>query len=686
MWLIKILCLCVIPSFLGCCLLEKVCKYKLMIVNMTATVFLMSAAESILGRYSDSILDDLIHISFSHVIWYAIAALMAVIIIDILLKLLFKADRDSFIDLYLALISIMLLPLMIFAKVTNVTYCLIAVLAMSLGMLFFKIKISLFKFSEEKNIFLAIATSALYGFMMHFFNPNELFASNYDDISVHWGTFILWTGIFCVLAITLYAIFLLLLPDILYYPVCVCLFLWSLCCYIQGNFLNGILEKMDGGYQKWTLGQLIGNIVIWLMIISISMVIGFFVKKKHSLAKIVVTVSVYIILIQLLSIVYIEFTASYEQKCLLTIDNQLTLDDQNNVIVFTLDWFDTQIMDNIELSHPDFLDEVSDFTYYKNCSSLYFYTAMEIPYLLTGIECPEGYYRECREYCFDNSELIEDIRNEGYSIGVYTGASYIPDSMIGTISNYKRLLFADAIDYSQLMKITYKSSLYKCTPYILKNIYSYSDYEYDAISANNQVYNTFNDTLFGWDVIDKGITIDESLEGAYRFYHLRATHPPLNKPESVEEDALTYMGMQAFDIVYNYIYELKENGIYDSSTIIIMADHGQNYLDDASRFDQTGLTKNSSNPICFVKLPFEKSNEIITNNVAVTQREIVQTIANSLNLEKNYTGTKMLNEVREGDYADRYAYLYDIDNNGADSIWFKISGDVRDWNNWSVCE
>jgi arylsulfatase A-like enzyme len=83
-----------------------------------------------------------------------------------------------------------------------------------------------------------------------------------------------------------------------------------------------------------------------------------------------------------------------------------------------------------------------------------------------------------------------------------------------------------------------------------------------------------------------------------RFIHLNGAHAPYtldengNSVSSQDGTAIDqYVGCMR--LVFYYIQMLQDIGMYDNSTIIITADHGENYV--------TEELEQNTNPILFIK-------------------------------------------------------------------------------------
>ena len=204
--------------------------------------------------------------------------------------------------------------------------------------------------------------------------------------------------------------------------------------YIQGNFLNFGYSVLDGTKIEWKLmiGNGLINTAIWIVIVTFP----YFFKKlrKNENYRIFNSiVSTFIILIELITLVTIIITQEKPQtekvKNLneLSNDNIFNLSKDENIIVFMSDTFEATYMNEILEQYPEYKEKLKDFTYFDNCTGVSFFTYSSMPTLLTGVECKVGNtLKENISYCFENSELYNILRKNGYGTEVYTEVALQP--------------------------------------------------------------------------------------------------------------------------------------------------------------------------------------------------------------------------------------------------------------------
>lgn len=531
------------------------------------------------------------------------------------------------------------------------------------------------------------------------FLPGSLFLNNRSEIPISSLSFmmalLIGSGVcFCFL---LGGIFLLTCRQFaLFYTA---IFALTLSGYIQNLLLNGHMMSMDGGMQSWSKPQAGFNILIWS-----GLVLGIFFLKLYvhkDMEKLYRILSIYLSLVQSVSFMYLvvmakegEDSTKYEGQYMLSTESSLALHPENNVIVFVLDWYDEQILEHILLEEPEFLHPLSGFTYYSNATSLYAFTGWSVPYLLTGIEWRDGMGEEqYREYAFDNSDLVDDIVEAGYDVGIYTDLEYVGESILSKLCNY--VVCEQYCNIWETVGQMAKCSKYQMAPICLKNQYWYTTDEIVALAKSDE-YNawiTYDDLPFWTSLKVNRLDTKQHTrsKGSYRFYHMYGAHNPYHMSEDcvwVNKDGdMMSQSKGSMKIVFEYVEQLKSLGgdMYENATIIITADHGQNYTYDSNRagilpyigFDYT------SSPILLVKNAGETWEGIKYSNAPVTHTEMIASMINAVNSKVLGKYGRTLEEVGEDEERERiFIYMRE------DVPYFKnaINGDARNWANWSVIE
>jgi len=527
------------------------------------------------------------------------------------------------------------------------------------------------------------------------YTPFELYMTNITEFTIEIGIFI------GILSVNAAAIFILLMCGCIVFSnktfeiFYTAIFAFTCMGYIQSTFLNGQMQPMEGNAQTWSASEQLQNGGIWVVFILLIVILIH--KFNDKTKKLYSVLSVYATLTLVLSGVLVYFTVdkSGADKGYLVTNEMFELHEENNVIVFVLDFLDTQILEDVYETNENILQPLNDFIYYPNATSRYAFTGSSIPYLLSGVEAQnidQITTDEYWEYASDNNRFLQQISEMGYDIEVYTDARYVGEYAASFVSNYskdaeKEYLILGTIDFID------RTSKYKILPFAFKNIHWYSSSEVINLARVKQEYSCVNDIPFYNQLASKGIQVThDEKKGAFKFYHLYGAHAPFVMNENIERistksdtdlsAAINSQTIGVLKIVYEYIEQLKANDLYDSSTIIITADHGHSYLLDKERLRQAEIYgfEQTSNPILFVKAAGQCFENLKVNRAPVSHSEIHATIIEAMHGEYSSYG-KTIWEIGEDEVRER-KYLFG--KKGMKYREFLVTGDVRDINSWKL--
>lgn len=692
--------LCIVPGILAAFIHKQINdkrKLNIGIIYFYSVINygVMSLAKTLLGDGSRALFSCFNDIENKTYIHYGLPLVAAAVIVPVILKvLLHNASKNIFPKIFSSVFSLVIgIEFLFVGIITNYNYIIICVFSLILSLLvLFWGKSNIQFYSREKRktrLLFILPILLLWTITVLVFEPNQLLLNNLDEFSIPYFKFfgiMLAEGAALTVVYTLIGVFVLSDRQLKLFGTII--FGVSAAGYIQGNFLNGEMLLMDGTVQTWTSAQKIINGIVWLVIIAAAVYCSYNVRYKNICRKIVQGVCVYICLIQVLSLAFMIATAKFPDKdneFVLTTNHMLELDDENNVVVFVLDWFDRQIMDDIEEENPDFTKNLKDFTEYTDTTSCYAYTALSVPYLLTGVEWEYG--MEAAEYCeyaYSNSNFLDDIVKRNYSLGVYTGSRHVGDAVKQKLLNYSNELTKEL----GLMKAFYvmnNTSKYKMAPFAAKQLYFYTTDDIAEIVVNSGEYTANNDIIFYNELSKNNLSVDESgtYDGAFRFYHFKGAHPLFTMNEDFEEvkENGTQLSQSkgSLKIVFRYIDEMKKLGLYDDATIIITADHGQNTNVMRKSTVDTDYDMTST-PILFVKLPKEQHEEgPIKNTAPVSHTDFAATVINAVG--GNYTEYgRTFAEISQDEIRERvFTYVVTPNKNYRRYI---IAGDANNPETW----
>ena len=701
-----VMALCVISGMLAAAvhmLLTKSSKkqFQIKYLYFYAAAFYgaMSVVKIFMGEGEKTLFSSFIDIERATYLHYGIPLAVLAAALPLFMKILLKEEkRKYFMEAFLSIFSFLIgAEFLIWGVISSYNYVLVCIfsLFLSLCLVFFsKREMQFYKKGTGKDRLLFILpVILLWTVTIIIFEPNQLLLNNLEEFSIPYARFfgvMFVEGAALTVVYTLTGVFILSEKQLKAFGTIV--FGISVAGYIQGNFLNGEMLLMDGSVQTWSLAQQIVNGVIWIAVIGLAVFINYNVRHKNICRKIVQGVCVYIGLMQILSLAFMIAAKEFpeeENEFVLTTNHMLELDEENNVVVFVLDWFDRQIMDDILKESPDFTKPLKDFTDYTNTTSCYAYTELSIPYLLTGVAWEYG--MEADDYCeyaYENSHLLDDIQDQEYSIGVYTGALYMGNTAKCKLINYSDDITQE-LGYKKAFYAMNNTSKYKMMPFAVKHFYFYTTDDIAEIVVNSGEYSITNDIIFHNELAKNKLAIDKSgsYKGAFRFYHFNGAHAPFHMNDNFEEikenGTRLSQSRGSLKIVYEYIDEMKRLGIYDNAAIIITADHGQNMdvMREAKNDEDYDMT---STPILFVKLPKEQHEKgPISNTAPVSHTDFAATVIKAVGGDSAAYG-RAFDEIAEEEMRERvFTYVIAPDQKYKKCV---IKGDANDAAFWTVVE
>ena len=389
-----------------------------------------------------------------------------------------------------------------------------------------------------------------------------------------------------------------------------CLFIIT---YIQGNYLAGTLPALDGKTIEWNQYQTETIISVLLMIIVFSIV--FFVVKKFKYeqtikyAKKIILVVCIMLSVSLITSVLSFKTDVSDKKFVATAttNNINKYSNDKNFIILLLDSIDSETMEGIIKNNDNYLKVFDDFTYYPDTVGGYPFTRDSVPLILSGNWSEnKTNFASFYNYAMDNSQLLDHLRERDYNINIYNDEISYNTEKAHDIKNFS---FDNKIDLLCFIKQELKYDLFKYLPFYLKK---YSKIETMNFTIAKKLV---SGELFLWDNINfyddyLSRNVEFSEDNEFKYIHLEGAHYPFNCDKNFnKKDNGTYEDKieASINLINKYLNYLKDNGVYDNSAIIILADHG--FWWD---IDDDALLKRQ-NPILYIKGFNEHHSREISN-------------------------------------------------------------------------
>lgn len=397
------------------------------------------------------------------------------------------------------------------------------------------------------------------------------------------------------------AFFGMLLPEKLRRIYGTLFFCGALCFYLQGNFLNLRLGLLNGAQVDWSSyqGQMIRDIVIWLLLFAVILFMAIRFRKWFGAAAGFVSILLTGIqaasLVSLMVPVFTENDVSAHVSHAQTDAHLYEVGSDGNLLVFIVDMFDDDYLGQLLTEDAPVLERYEGFTYFDNFTGAYSTTAISLDYLLTGhMSYNEEPRDEWRRDQWSQRLYLDEIADSGYEMAFYTPSKdSVPDRMREIAVNYDEMdLYIK--DNFAFFKHLYRLAACKYFPNIVKPMIWMDGTEFDGLG---EYYNPDNSLFREGFSYNGGLTLAEGKK-EFKFIHLNGAHYPYNihadgSPAPGGSDAME-AAAGTLSLIADYLDEMKANGTYDNSAIVITADHGY-YWDGVL-----------SNPVCLIKAPGER--------------------------------------------------------------------------------
>ncbi len=415
------------------------------------------------------------------------------------------------------------------------------------------------------------------------------------------------------------------------------IFFFLIFFYIQGNYIPRKYGVLNGENIVWRNynGYAIASIVVALACLLVTFLI--IIKGGGRSKKIIEKIAIFIFLIQTVTICVLivkngiaTVKTNRNNELIVTSENLYKVSDKKNVIVFILDTYDGEYFQELYKEDAEKQNKIfENFTYYKDTLGGYPTTKASIPLILTG----ERYYNDIPydkyiEEAHNNSKIFDQFRKNDYEIDIYTEGLFLGKDA----SKYSNVYTGKYIISNPLTfaKEIYKLIAFNYMPHHFKRFFMTNTQAFQTLketSLGQQSAYSANVVEFANKLRELGLTRDNN-HNIFKIIHLDGVHLPATFDERLIEDGGDYsyldeaIGNNA--MLKSYFEEMKKIGVYDNSTIIIMADHGH-----------IGY---SQNPIFMIKNPGEKHDFAISNEKMSYDylRDIWLAIADGDKVDENF--------------------------------------------------
>ena len=483
------------------------------------------------------------------------------------------------------------------------------------------------KYGFVERILLLLPPTIFLIFTFAIYMPSSLFISNIDDFALDYIKIVPLIALVSVAVLVIVYIIGLIIPlKRLFYSYVLLVFSLALGFYIQGNFLNPAFNSLNGKEIAWSEYKINGiiSIIAWILVFVVPQVV--YAIKENIMSLIVKWGSLFVTAMQLVSLVVLLLTTHkvVSNDFAVTKNGEFELSSKNNTIMFVVDTLDASWFEDMLLPNEEYKKSLKDFTYFDDAVAGGAPTVLGIPTLLTG-KIDMDASRDTSEYykdAYESSSLFADMQKSNCNVKLFTEFYYLDYCDKNSIDNLKMEQKYVISSRRGFMECLYKFVSFYAMPQFLKQnfwLYSGEFNQYITLEDNTSNLYKLDDAQFYQDFKEKGVTTQNDKD-TFVMYHLNGAHSPYVMDENAQAVPSDSIGVDSqirgiFKIIKEYMDELKAKGIYDSSTIIITADHGGIDL--------------YSNPAILVKERNANHDEMVVSDSKITFTNVNNTIASS---------------------------------------------------------
>jgi hypothetical protein len=523
------------------------------------------------------------------------------------------------------------------------------------------------------------------------FGPYEMYALNVEVFAFRLSD--IYAGILILAAIVLV---LLIVPMMLLrgklFDVAVSILLGVLLAgYIQGNFLNSALGQLTGDFIDWSqhARDFIINLLVWVFIALLPLLIHYFWPKVWAFS--VRFVPMLLVLMQLVSMLALKGDVDKYQpdtEHYLSTAGLYEVAAEDNIIVIILDRMDNTYVDALLNSQPQLIDKFDGFTRYTNNTTLYTATFPAVCYMLTGkVHMYDSPRSEYFQDAYKNSTFLPTLRKNGYEVKMYTEARFSYDSAADLVGLADNVAIAElSVQGDAAIKEFLLLSAYRYAPISFKPFFWTSTGRFTQVlnkDTDPAPYIT-DDALFYETLRSRRLTVSPH-DKSFSFIHLQGMHAPFTIDEQAQRipaNQGTVMGQAegSFRIAIEYLDQLKELGLYESSTIIITGDHG-------ARANDHQAPRGPITSGLFIKPKGKAGTALTTNNAPVSDSNFQASIFKAAGLPYSDLG-QAYSDVPVDSQAPRYLYHLLVESNEGPErmLIYEIGQNARDFSMWKVQE
>ncbi|MDR1799491.1 MAG: sulfatase-like hydrolase/transferase [Bifidobacteriaceae bacterium] len=445
----------------------------------------------------------------------------------------------------------------------------------------------------RRRLAIALLTGFAPAFMTICFGFLDLFQHNPGEFPFTYRD-VLWPALFCSVAVGLAIAGLLLVLRGRGFEIAVSLVLGlTLAAWVQASFMNGGYGALTGEEVRPHRAALTMtvNTLVWLVLLALPWLLW---RVNRPAWRVVAWMFPALVLaggtvsLLLTSSDSLFGAAPKDDGKALTYQGAFEVSSTANQYIFLLDMMDWQFVQDIVAEDPDFFSSQLDgFTQFDNFIANHNHTFPSEVAILTGQEFDYSYpVEEYYARAYRDSTFLPALRAAGYSTNLYATNRYAYHEIedVEWLADNVNQVAIDT-DHWGILKGMSKLAAFRYAPGLAKPAIWFTPEDFGrAPTLSDQPIPFTNDAAvdniaFHTRMEANGLTVG-SAQPRFMYFHLYGAHTPAMMNAQIEavprgSVSLVEQAKGAFQIVFDYIAELKRLGVYEDATIVITADHGE---------------------------------------------------------------------------------------------------------------
>ena len=508
---------------------------------------------------------------------------------------------------------------------------------------------------HPKNLAFAAFGAAALAFTLFIYLPSDSFINNLKNFDFTYQDFIFFMLLpFFALVLIVEAISLFFNEKFLNLYLSLLAGI-NLCVFVQCTFLNSKLTILDGEAMNWDdyTGYSVLSSVILLIVLALPFILQFVFKKLWK--AVVKKIPLFVGLVESVSLIILVIASQGEMfktdSLILSGDEQYTVSSQKNIITICLDATDNEYIKAALKDKPEIFEGYEDFTVYTNTCSYFDSTFQSFTQIFSGYEELPIYEVDKWNHdawsCERGIEFFKRFHDANYKMNFFVDASWDLSLLQGRVDNIKASSVKQSLSaYMGVVNDFNRLTAYRAMPFALKRFFTVDDLNINRNFSYGEGFNYYNDDF------EEDIDAMKLADGSQNYFvveHTWGAHTPFDRDNFM--DTTEYL----FDMVAKYLDNLKKFGVYDNSTIIIMADHGSH-----------NITKYpNSTPLFMIKEAGRKSERLTVNAAPIYYTDLMSTYLVNAGLfdeekDRELFGNSIY-DFKEGDKRERTAH-YRVDD------------------------